>query len=147
MVWSHECSIIFVFSTSTCTAQLDSTQRGFGRFPLPPQCGWGRYSKAAQKSSDVVCMQSKDNTTMEEVEAMVHLLHALWLLVRLRVKERAKSVCSHSPAAVAGFESCKRVPLMTHSVTSFVGQSVACGLLTSLFQLDSRHLENGQSKH
>lgn len=146
MVWSHECSIIFVFYTSTCTAQLHSTQWGFGRFPLPPQCGRGRYSKASQKSSDAVCMQSKDNTTMEEVEAMVHLLHALWLFVRLRVKEGAKSVWGHCPAAVAGFDSCERVALMTHSVTSFVGQSVACSLLTSLFQLDSGHLENSQSK-
>lgn len=27
MVWSHECSIIFVFYTSTCTAQLDYSTR------------------------------------------------------------------------------------------------------------------------
>lgn len=41
---------------------------------IPPQCAWGCYSNVGQKSRNVICMQNKHNTTMEDIQTTVYLL-------------------------------------------------------------------------
>lgn len=86
MVWSHECSIIFAFYTSTSTRLLNEVLVVFYY-----HLNVGGVVIARQPKSPVTLFACNPKTTQQwEVEAMVHLLHALWLFVRLRVKERAK---------------------------------------------------------
>lgn len=80
-----------------------------------PQWGWGHYSKAGQKSCDVICMWQQWRTLIG------FLIFSVWLSLDSVVSQQAQNVCTSS---------------LGHGVSLSAGISVArldcCGGITPM---------------
>lgn len=108
--WEHECPFSTGLSFSTVLSFFY-----FHYSLVVPQWGWGHYSKAGQKSCDVICMWQQWRTLI----GFLISGHSVWLSLDSVVSQQAQNVCTSS---------------LGHSVTLPVAISVArldcCGGIT-----------------
>lgn len=126
-----------LFSTSTFPAWLDSARSLLFSIMTerPPQCAWLITAESPVMSLLAKQMQRNNGGRLGVCESVT------------MVSVFVQPFLSLPNFKMSSFDFWEQATLMTHRVTSLMGQLLACSLLISHFQIDSDHLWFQPSKY